>query len=432
MENFLDIIPERMVNFALVTVFSLLIGLSQRKLQMRKEESQVASFGSDRTFTLIGILGYILYILDPANMMLFAGGGILLALIIGISYFFKLYFYKVYGITSIVIAFITYCLAPLVCTQPSWFYLLVVVVVLLLTEMKESFSNFAKRMNNDEMITLAKFLLISGIILPILPREEFIPGINLTPYNVWLATVVVSAVSYASYLLNKFVFRDSGIIISGIISGLYSSTAATLVLAKKSRDAQAHEVHQYATAIIFATAMMYIRVLALIAIFNAELLKSTWYYFVIMFVVSMGIGVVAYFYKREPKKEHEESVVIDNENDKNPLEFKVALIFAAMFVIFTVITHYTIEYLGTSGLTWLSIIVGISDVSPFLINLFQGGYDVATSVIAVATFSSLISNNVVKLLYALAFTDKKSGMRKTLVIAFSIITIVNIILILFI
>ena len=57
MENFLDIIPERMVNFALVTVFSLLIGLSQRKLQMRKEESQVASFGSDRTFTLIGILG---------------------------------------------------------------------------------------------------------------------------------------------------------------------------------------------------------------------------------------------------------------------------------------------------------------------------------------------------------------------------------------
>ena len=431
MEKYFDTIPPNMINFCLVAVFSLLIGLSQRKLQMRKEESQTASFGSDRTFTLIGILGYILYILDPENLTLYSGGGILLMLIIGISYFFKLYYYRIYGITSIVIALITYCLAPLVCTQPSWFYLLVVVVVLLLTEMKESFSNFAKRMNNDEMITLSKFILISGIILPILPKDEIIEGINLTAYNIWLATVVVSAVSYASYLLNKFVFRDSGIIISGIISGLYSSTAATLVLAKKSRESGGRDINQYIAAIIFATAMMYIRVLVLIAIFNADLLKSTWHYFVIMFIVSMAVGIIAYFYKHSAKKQ-DDAPDSSEIGDKNPLEFKVALIFAVLFVLFTIITHYTIEYLGTSGLTWLSVIVGVSDVSPFLINLFQGGYSVAISAIAIATFSSLISNNVVKLIYAIAFTGKKAGMRKELAIAFTIITVVNVILLLFI
>ena len=92
-------------------------------------------------------------------------------------------------------------------------------------------------MKNDEMITLAKFLAISGIILPMLPNENLIPDINLTPYTVWLATVVVSGISYLSYLLRRYVFHESGILVSGIIGGLYSSTATISVLARKSRKA---------------------------------------------------------------------------------------------------------------------------------------------------------------------------------------------------
>ena len=82
-------------------------------------------------------------------------------------------------------------MAPIVATQPSWFYVTVIVRVLLLTELKHTFTEFAQRMKNDEMITLAKFLAISGIILPILPNKNLIPEINLTPYSIWLATVVV-------------------------------------------------------------------------------------------------------------------------------------------------------------------------------------------------------------------------------------------------
>ena len=39
--------------------------------------------------------------------------------------------------------------------------------VLLFTELKHTFTELAQRMKNDEMITLAKFLAISGIILPL-------------------------------------------------------------------------------------------------------------------------------------------------------------------------------------------------------------------------------------------------------------------------
>lgn len=141
-------------------------------------------------------------------MRLFMGGGAVLGLLLGLNYYVKQSQFHVFGVTTIIIALITYCLAPIVSTQPSWFYVMVIVTVLLLTELKHTFTEFAQRMKNDEMITLAKFLAISGIILPMLPHKNLIPDINLTPYSIWLATVVVSGISYLSYLLKRYVFMN--------------------------------------------------------------------------------------------------------------------------------------------------------------------------------------------------------------------------------
>ena len=236
MEKLYQYLPEELVTFILVTVFSLLIGLSLRRISL-KREGETTLFGTDRTFTFIGILGYLLYILDPVDYRLFMGGGAVLGVLLALNYYVKQAQFHVFGVTTIVIALITYCIAPIVATQPSWFYVMVIVTVLLFTELKHTFTELAQRMKNDEMITLAKFLAISGIILPMLPNENLIPDVNLTPYGIWLATVVVSGISYLSYLLKRYVFRESGILVSGIVGGLYSSTATISVLARKSRKA---------------------------------------------------------------------------------------------------------------------------------------------------------------------------------------------------
>ena len=70
MEQLYNYLPRELVTFILVTLFSLLIGLSQRRISL-KREGETTLFGTDRTFTFIGILGYLLYILDPADMRLF-------------------------------------------------------------------------------------------------------------------------------------------------------------------------------------------------------------------------------------------------------------------------------------------------------------------------------------------------------------------------
>lgn len=70
MDELLINIPTDLYKFLLVAVFSLLIGLSQKNLH--PERTAQYSFGTDRTFTFIGILGYVLYIVDPSSLIIYA------------------------------------------------------------------------------------------------------------------------------------------------------------------------------------------------------------------------------------------------------------------------------------------------------------------------------------------------------------------------
>jgi uncharacterized membrane protein (DUF4010 family) len=423
MKDYIDSLPPNLINFFLVTIFSLLIGLSQRRINLQTDKTKF--FGSDRTFTLIGILGFVLYILDPEKMVLFAGGGLVLGVLLGMNYYFKLYHLRRHGITSIIIAFLTYCMAPLVVTQPMWFSLLVVVAILLIAEMKETFVNFAKQLNNDEFITLAKFILIVGIVLPMLPDTPIIEGVALTPYKIWLATVIISTISYLSYLLNKFVFPKSGIILSGLLGGIYSSTATVIILAKKCKLAPEEDVKEYAAAVIAAICMMYVRVLVLLSIFNQELFSKLFGYFLVMIAICGCISAFLHFYKKNKKEIYHEEM---KKVDANPLEFKVSVIFAILFVAFTFITQYTLEYFGSQGLTVLSILVGVTDITPFLINLFDGGYSVSNTLIGMATFQAIISNNVLKLIYGITFSGNRKSFSRILLIAIGFIIVFNILM----
>ncbi len=414
-----NLIPDKLQEFGLVFVFSLIIGLSQRKIHPPNIGNQL--FGTDRTFTFIGILGFILYVIGDGEKIYFLGGGFILSVFLALFYFQRAKKHEIYGITTIVIGLITYCLTPLAITQPRWLFLLVVVTVLILTELKETFTLFSQRLDKDEFINLAKFLVIAGVILPMVPDTPIVSFLSLTPYRIWLAVVVISSISYISYLLHKFVFKESGIILTGILGGLYSSTATTIIIAKKFRETQL-ESHRYSAAIILATAMMYLRIGVIVLLFNNELFNILYPVFLVLFLASMGVGcVLFYVFKENMTKER---TVITN--DKNPLEFKVAMLFTLLYIGFSFLTYYVLSYFGHLGLNVFSFIVGVSDIDPFLINLFQGKFAVTNQLIALATLQAIISNNVVKLLYAMFIAKRK--LWKMLLMGFGIIIVLNLLL----
>ena len=361
-------------------------------------------------------------------MRLFMGGGAILGLLLGLNYYVKQSQFHVFGVTTIIIALITYCIAPIVATQPSWFYVMVIVTVLLLTELKHTFTEFAQKMKNDEMITLAKFLAISGIILPMLPNKNLIPDINLTPYSIWLATVVVSGISYLSYLLKRYVFHESGILVSGIVGGLYSSTATISVLARKSRKASEQETNDYVAAMLLAISMMFLRFMILILIFSKEIFLSIYPYLLIMAIIA---ALVAWFIHSKQRRSSDMTTDVEEDDSSNPLEFKVALIFAVLFVIFTVLTHYTLIYAGTEGLNLLSFVSGFSDITPFILNLLQNTGSVAALVITACSMQAIISNILVNMCYALFFAGKGSKLRPWILGGFGTVVAINLVLLLF-
>jgi len=418
-KEILQAIPADIIKFVLVFLFALLIGLEQRR-QYIKEQFETR-FGTDRTFTLIGILGFILYNINRATLIPFLGGGLIVAVLLSIYYYQKINIQKQFGLTSVIIALITYCLAPLVYTQPNWLVLLIVVSVLVLAEMKETLFEFSEKFDRDEFTTLAKFLVLAGVILPLLPDKPISPQFNFSPYKFWLAIVAVSGISYCSYLLKRFVFPDSGIILTGILGGMYSSTATTIILSRKSMELQ--EKNKVSAAIILATTMMYVRLFLLALFFNKNIAFKLIPPFCVFIAGSLIIAF--YFYKVNNKN----LSLAESKNfipHNNPLEFKTALIFAALFIFFSFITGFVQENYGTGGINILSFIVGVTDIDPFILNLFQDKLTMADTVVVMAVLNAVTSNNLLKMIYGITLSDK--SIRWQLITGFGILIVLGLLM----
>jgi len=409
------LIPEEFIRFLLVVIFSLIIGLEQRRHHITENEAQL--FGTDRTFTFIGLFGYVLFIADPKSYLPFLTGLVIVGLLLAIQYFHKIRQYNYFGLTSSILALLTYCLPVMVFTQPVWLLLLFVVVILILTELKGDLISISKKASEEEFITLAKFIAFAGVILPLLPDNPISDQIPVSPYRLWLAVVVVSGISYISYLLKKFVFPDSGILLTGILGGLYSSTTTTVIIARGEKEGNGGD--QAVSAIMMANGMMYLRILILAFLFNPAIASTLAIPFLSLFVLCGILSKLSYR-KFNPGSQPE---LIDStvETHKNPLEFKTALLFGMLFVLFAMITDYVMKSYGNAGVTSLAYVVGITDIDPFLLNLLQHKMGITEMTIGLAVINATNSNNILKMIYALSMSSKRIS--KKLIINFSILII---------
>lgn len=406
-------IPEGFIKFFLVLIFSLLIGLEQRRHHINENEDQL--FGTDRTFTFIGLLAYVLFIADQVNYIPFIIGFCLIGLFLAIQYFHRIAQYGKYGLTSTILALLTYCIPIMVFTQPVWLVLLFIVALLIITELKNHFITISRKASEEEFITLAKFIALAGVILPLLPEQNISEQIPVSPYHLWLAIVVVSGISYCSYLLKKFIFPDSGIILTGILGGIYSSTATTVILARKEKDGSIGS--QTVSAIMIANGMMYLRILVLAFIFNMDVARLLAIPFLVLFAISFVLSKI-----NIGKVSDSTSVghqVGDLTSNKNPLEFRTAAIFGLLFVVFALVTDFVLKTYGSSGVTNLAYIVGVTDIDPFLLNILQQKDGIAVFTVALAIINATNSNNLLKMIYAILLGSAQ--IRKSILMNFLIL-----------
>lgn len=390
-----------LTHFVVTIVFSFLIGLEIKAYRLKFHSTTAQYFmGTARTFTFIGILGFIFYKIDTAHLSVYIAG------MLGFTFLYMLFYNKAlaggkHSILLYIVMLLVYTFGPMTAIYPLWMSSLVFVLIVFVLNAKQSILHFTTGVDAYEFETLGKIVLLSAVILPLLPTKNVIPYIPLSPFKIWLSVVVISGISYGGYIAQKYIFPSKGLFLTGLIGGTYSSTATTVVLAKKSN--KIGENPMITASIIAATSIMYLRLIAISFIFNFEIAKSLYLPFLSFAVLSFIVSFIYY----KSKKEVMETLTLE---DKNPLELGAAFVFAILFLFMMVVTHFVVIYNGVSGLKFLSFLVGFTDIDPFILSLLNGKYAINHHEIVTAIVISAGSNNILKAIYALWFGGFKKMM----------------------
>jgi uncharacterized membrane protein (DUF4010 family) len=399
--KFFEWLPPEGAHIIFVLFLSFLVGLEREE---RKAAEDHFAFGGVRTFPLIGLVGYSMAVLSGGELLPQALGFVVIAAFLLMAYWHKLASSGYSGVTSEMSGLATYLVGALVYRDMYWIATTITVSSILLLELKTRLEDLAKRIESTDILTLAKFLLLSAVVLPLLPDTQF-SQFQINPFKAWLVVVAVSAVSYGSYVLQRLTKGQGGVILAALLGGAYSSTVTTVVLARRSATEQ--QPHLFSGGILIASGMMYLRLAVLLALFNQELMSRLALPFVGLAALAIGTGLL---WAR--RKDASTAQVIRHFEPKNPLEISAALLFALLFVGMLVATHLAIAYLGNAGVYTLAAVMGVTDVDPFIMGITQSAptltpLQVAASAILIAASS----NNVVKGIYAFALSSRPTGIQ---------------------
>lgn len=393
LEHFLNTL---WVQLIVVVIAGFLIGLEIKAHRISKETSK--EIGSVRTFAFIALIGYVFAKID---MTLYIVGYIAVLTHLALFYFHKLQNNKS-GIIIFLLSTLVYSFGMIVIKFNIWFLLMVFVAIVFISNLNKRLQHFYTIFDEREIETFAKLLLLSGVVLPLLPHEQIATFIPVSYFKVWLAVVVVSMFSYVGYVLKSYFFKDTGYIVTGVLGGIYSSTATTIVLAKKASAGATP--YLFTSSIIIATALMYLRLLGITFAFNFQIANILLIPFLVLTLITTIIS--GYFYK---KSQSDTPLSVPHNEDKNPLELSTAFIFALLFVLMAVVTHFVLEKYGDMGLNILSFIVGFTDIDPFVLSILSSKFNVTTSSAASAIMIATGSNNILKAFYAYVFSKNKAG-----------------------
>ncbi len=390
-----------LVYFIPTVVFSFLIGLEIKAYTVKfHENDEKMFFGTTRTFTFLGILGFILYELEPKYFSLFIVGFFSITFLYSILYK-KLVENNQNSVVLYLVSMIVYSFGAIINLYPLWLGSLIFVILIFLLNSKNRLINFNLKINIYEIETLGKIILLSAVVLPLLPKENTIPYLGISLYKIWLTVVVIAIISYISYIIQKYIFPEKGIFLMGLLGGLYSSTASIIVISKKAFNLEKNSI--IGASIFVAIMMMYIRILIIAYIFNFEVAKSLTPAFIVLILLSLFITLIFYF--KSTKLEHNVSYL-----DSNPLELKTAFIFAILFMFTMFITNLVIEHFGMTGLKFLSILVGFTDINPFILSLLTAKNSAANTTIVSSIIVAIGSNNILIAIYSMFFGKDKTKM----------------------
>ncbi len=284
------------------------------------------------------------------------------------------------------------------------------VAITVLLAAREPLHGFLRRLTWLELRAALILLTMTVVILPILPDSPIDPWQAINPFELWMLTILVGAVSFAGYILIRIGGARAGILLTGASGGIVSSTALTLSFARQSVQVPALSSLLSAGAML-AGAVSLTRALLICGVVAPAVLRELAPLLApaaAVFVIGGGLAGTL----RRP----------DNSPDfspRNPLEVMVALRFALVLAVVTILTRATLVVFGTQSLPVLAFVTGLGDLDAITLSVakltsIQLPAEVAARAIAVAAFANLLAKAVLaavtgSLAYALRLAAATAG-----------------------
>lgn len=391
---------------ALALAIGLLVGI-ERGWQERDLPAGGRTAGI-RTFALAGFLGGLTALIGqmigwilPAALVLSFG----LAFVV---------FQKMeaeqennHSVTNVVSAFVVLALGMLAVLSDMKVAAASGVVTTGLLAARHSLHGFLRRMTWLELRAALVLMTMTFVALPLLPNRAIDPWGGFNPFELWLLTILIAAISYVGYLAIRIAGPQAGVLFAGAAGGFVSSTAVTLSFARMAAETPAFS-RRFAAGAAIAGAMSLSRATVIATAIAPGLLlpvASATVPAVVAFLLASVLMV-----RRSTATGSAPAV-----NLSNPFELGMVLKFGALLAVVSFVSRFLIAKLGSASLLGVAAVSGIADLDAITLSAAQLSQQaVARETAAIAILIAAAVNLVTKAVLALTSGTRLYGVSLTI------------------
>ena len=291
------------------------------------------------------------------------------------------------GTTTVIALLLCYGLGAMIWYGLAELAVMLAIGITALLYFKPELRGLSQRLTRRDLVAVLQFSVLTFIVLPILPDQDYGPYHAFNPHQAWLMVVLISGISLVGYTALHVVGTRYGAPLLGFLGGLVSSTATTLLYAKNSRNNPIIS-HLAASVIVIASMVVLLRLLVLSAVVAYGTLPGLFPVLAGGFL--FGLIVALYNWRKMDK-----ATELNIPETSNPAELHTAIGFGLLYVVVLLVAAWVEALAGSRGLYVVALVSGLTDVDAItlsslrLFNLGQLSEHQTVTAIALAFISNI-------------------------------------------
>ena len=290
-------------------------------------------------------------------------------------------------------------------------------IVVLLAE-KSALHRWLGRLESMEMRAAVQFALLALVVLPLIPEGAYGPYDAIRPRALWMVVLLFSALNFAGYVLRRVVGESRGLVMTGLLGGLVSSTAVTLNFSRRSRE-HPESASPLSLGVIAACTMLLPRIVVVTAVLRPAVSVAVLPILAAPFVIGAALVARALWATRDTPAIAEPSAALPSRlaRFENPLGLASSLQMALAFQVVLLVIAFMQQRIGNSGVLASATLLGLTDMDALTVSMTRLGADVSlTQIAAQAIGIGVLSNTLLKLTLALVAGTAGYRMRVALML----------------